>query len=244
MNSYDEHFLDSNIIIGSILKWNKAHRDAYFYFKENYNKNISKRVYDECRSVFINNEMWTLRFIKELNDKFRKMSIINPKSKLYTFRDEFIKTMCAYDPYNCDNIERVIFSFVKDCEPDLLNIIEDSSNYGNFRLIIASTFQKALKSLDSICCGRSSIVNTYQGCPKDYSYDAPVQYSELSKLSVHKSDRLILLDSHYFRSMKIRKDMAFVTSDNEILKNGTKIEIILKGIHLFPPNFCASVKQA
>ncbi len=34
MDKYDEHFLDSNIIIGSILKWNKPHQTSYAYFKK------------------------------------------------------------------------------------------------------------------------------------------------------------------------------------------------------------------
>lgn len=235
MDRYDEHFLDSNIVIGSILKWNKPHQDSHHYFKKDYNKNISKRVYDECRSVFMNNEMWTLRFIKELNDRFAKKLVMNPKPKLYWFRDEFIRNMCAYDPYDCYNIKKIIFNFVKDCKNELLQIMMNGSNYRSFREIIITTFQKALKSLDNICIGNSAVVNTYNKCPEEYSYDAPVQYSELSKLTVHKSDRLILLDSHYFRSIEIRKDMAFITADNEILKNKNKIEGIIRGIHLFPP---------
>lgn len=235
MDNYDEHFLDSNIVIGSILRWNERHQDSYRYFNYDYNKNISKRVYDECRSVFVNNEMWTLRFIKELNDKFGKKLVMNPKSKLNRFKDEFIRNMCAYDPYDCYNIEKIISNFVKDCEGDLLQIMINGSNYKSFRGIITSTFQKALKSLDNICHGEYATVNTYAKCPEEYSYDAPAQYSQLSKLTVHKSDRLILLDSHYFRTMKIRKDMAFITADNEILDNKDKIEDILKGIHLFHP---------
>lgn len=234
MDRYSEHFLDANVIIGSILKWNKPHQDAYSYFKMDYSKNTSRKVYDECRLVFIKNEEWTLRFIKELNDEFKGKSVTNPKRSLHKFRDGYISRICAYDSEKCDNVQRVIFNFVEECEDELLSIMADSFNYNKFKTVIISTFSKALTELDTICYGKVPAVNTYK-CPEKIENECPVQFEDLHKVGIHKSDNRILLDSHYFRSFQIRKDIAFITSDRDLIKNKDRIQDILGGMYIFPP---------
>ena len=134
MDTYDLHFLDSNVIIGLILEWDNLNGRCSSYFGCAADKNTSQRVYNECKSVFNKSRGWSLQFIRQLKDEFAKQSFTNPHKELNEFSEKFIEKICIYEPEDCKKVDSVIKGLINDCESRLINIMKNSNFYINFKM--------------------------------------------------------------------------------------------------------------
>lgn len=109
---------------------------------------------------------------------------------------------------------------------------ENPYYYNDFKRKVVLTFKDAIKSLKKIF---SNEVSVYKHCPETYDDLADIE-GKLEDFGIHRNDRRILLDSHYFRTFEVRSDIAFITFDNGILNNKSDIELLLSGMHIFSPH--------
>jgi hypothetical protein len=230
MDRYHNHFPDSNIILCGIINWEIHNNLCKSYFESNTKFFSSNNVYEESLGVIERNRSWILRFIYNLNEKFKNQTSINFRRDLEEFKDDFVSKICLQDPDNCDKAYDVLTSFINDCNYPLIRIIRDSSFYKDFKIKVENSFKDVHKRLQKIY---DTVLNL-PTCPIDLESILADKYDILIR-DVHRRDCLNLLDAHYISGRHIRDDMAFVTMDGDLFRVKTQINSVLPRIYVFKP---------
>jgi hypothetical protein len=232
-HDFDKHFLDSNVLIGFIIKWDSSNSDCYDYFKEKTNKTVSKRVYNECKRVINRCRRMEEQFLSGAYDYFQGKNLLkNFRRQLNYFTMEYIEKQedNAFG-ISKEKFTKFIRAFTDQCYGPIFNAMIDYSLYTNFAEEIAETFKGAMDELDNICY-TNQIVKVHKEPAKSYKNIFPNFESELNKMGIHKPDNLIILDCYYFKCTYLKEDMAFITSDKGILNVNLKIQEFLDGIYV------------
>lgn len=230
MKRSNDHFLDSNILIGKVLQWDTAHSDCSIYFSSNYNKNISDKVYEECETVFSRFRRGQKRFIREFLNFFGDKDILSFDRSLTYFTKKFVREKAEYFQLNIEKFRKIITNFVNECRNDIFQSVIDQSVI--FCQKIDRAFDSAIDELDQICL--KGLVTLHPGFPKSYSSHYPGVTIDITNLGIHYKDALIIMDSHHLRMKFIKNDLIFVTSDKTILHHTNNIEKLLPGLFVSP----------
>lgn len=181
-------------------------------------------------NVIERNRSWILKFIYNLNEKFKNLASINFRRDLEEFKDEFVSQICLQDPDYCDKAADVLTSFINDCNDPLIRIIRDSSFYIDFKRKVEKSFRDVHEKLKDIY---STVLNM-PTCPMDLEATLTDKYDVLIR-DIHRTDCLILLDAHYISGFHVRNDMTFVTRDTGIFRAKTQVNNVLPRIYVFKP---------
>ncbi len=233
MEEYENHFIDSSIIIASLIHWDSTSNRATSYFsKLNCHRHASDRVYYECRHVIESRRRYALNFFAEFN---RNIEDISSHWNLeYTIR-KFINSYISKLRNEKEKEAIIVYSQV--IMDDLKDMALGSRNYSRIKREIMSSFKSILNELDLICNSSGKCPIMRHSCPEMYTYSEYSKKEDMLMRNVnYKPDVLILLDSYYIKEKIIRTEMAFITFDREhILNNRREIERILPGIYVFSP---------
>lgn len=226
-----DHFLDSNVLVGSRISWDKQYSDAVQYMAvDGIIRHTSKRVYYESKGVFERSRGLILKFLKEFYERFSKYSnALHIEQTVRKFTESFIKPLKEKE-------EKIINSFVNQNFEDLKNVaLNGESELGDFRQNVIDSIKSAINSIDNDCHPDSSaLVYRYDSCP-DY-YKINIGYTELYNVIGYENDALVLMDSNLIKNNYIKNDVCFITADQKhILSNKKEIERILSGIFVMSP---------
>lgn len=229
-----DDFIDTNIIIGSRIKWDRYHNNASGYMtKEGIKRCTSIRVYDECRNVFQKNRSLIIRYLKKFYDDIggRQHNSLRIDQIIMSFTKKFIDKLDEED-------QKVLNSFVKQNLIDIKNVLLGGENkLGDFRRDIIDAFNYADNSVIIDCTSDShALIYRYDNCPKEYDNYYKDEYKKIYGIINHKDDTEILLDSYFIKDTHIKNNINFVTTDHiHILNNKPDIEFILPGINIMSP---------
>ena len=233
MEEYENHFIDSSIIIASLIHWDSTSNRATSYFsKLNCHRHASDRVYYECRHVIESRRRYALNFLAEFNKNIEVISSYwNPEYGIRRFVKSYIRKL------EDEKEKEAIIVYSQIIIDDLKDLILGSENYSKIKRKVLNSFKYILNELDIICNFSNECSIRRHSCPEIYTYS---EYSEKEDMLMenvnHKPDVLVLLDSYYIKEKIVKKEMAFITFDKKhILDNKRKIEKILSGIHIFSP---------
>lgn len=227
-NNFNEHFLDSNIIIGRILGWDHSNSACCEYIEKPTNKNASKTVYKECKSVFSRNKLIQKDFLNKLNIFFENEGINNFNRQLNSFKDNYIINQHSSFRLSESKFEKIINGFIRDCYDRILSSMHNYFDYIRFLGDIDEAFKKANQELNFICYSRSLQIQIHT-CP--LSYESHL-LDKLKSWKIHEPDSTIILDCHHVRTNNIQENIAFITADGDIIDAKTKIETMLSGIYI------------
>ena len=207
LNQFEEHFLDSCIILYKLLGSKKC---VVEYFKENHNRYISRRVKREVENI-IQGRREILAFLDWLEKQEIKKREIN----------EIIDLLSTYElvnPKNMEFMEKFVDKYLETIKDFLIN-----GNKSIFEIIenVSETLLKVLDQWEKLL--RENRIKLHQShfYVECYYY---FEYTGLMKIMNYENDAKILLDA-YDLSKKIIKNIAFLTSDKKhILNNKNEIE--------------------
>lgn len=231
--NYDKHFLDSNILIGFVLRWDHLHDDCFDYFDIEWDKHTSERVYNESKGKITKYRKIQLDFLDKIyqESQYNNKLLFNFQNELGYFINRFIKkNKNNYFELPKKKFIDCILKFTRECNAEIYQTISDYSGYHEIFLNdIRTSFNDAIDELDNICYIFKD-VETHEELFGEYESKYPGYEGNLKKLGIHNPDHRILLDCYYFKLNKFKKETAFITKDGIILKNNDKIEKLLDGI--------------
>ncbi len=217
LNQFEEHFLDSCIILYKLLESKKC---VVEYFKENHNRYISRRVKKEVENIIQGRRREILAFLEWLERQEIKKREIK----------EIIDLISTYELANEKNagfMEKFVDRYLGTIKDFLIN-----GNKSIFEIIenVSDALLKLLDQLEKLL--RENKIKLHQShFYVEYYYY--FEYTDLMKIMNYENDAKILLDA-YDLSKKIIKSIAFLTSDKKhILNNKNEIEKILNRINIF-----------
>ncbi|NLA32224.1 MAG: hypothetical protein GX880_10475 [Methanomicrobiales archaeon] len=229
------HFLDANILIGSLTEWDGQHSRAHRYMQqEGFRRHTSERVYRECTGVLGRFRRTILQYLKYLEQNLPAYP--DPLALDQTIDRLTERRMRAL---SSNREQSVLRSFVRGNMEDLRNAaLGTEEERRAFRRDVIDAIKGALKSLDGDCRDDPSArVFCYTCCPDDYDVHFPEQKSSLIDALQYEPDTLVVLDSYFLLVHRIREEVCFVTADNaHILRNHDRIEEILPGIIVRGPD--------
>lgn len=235
MDRFNEHFLDSNVIIGAILDWDHSHSDCCDYFNNCVStKNASENVYIECETVLGRLRRIQKNFILELNEYAQTRNITNPDRLLRQFIAKYVHDNHSLLDISKDKFKDILNEFTGECYSYIVSAMTDYLTCMLFLSKIDEAFSDALNQLNSTCFGSNPQITIHK-FTISYNSTFPTFIEKLKSFGIHKSDRLIILDCHFLVTNIIQTDMAFITSDNKILKTKRDVESLLQGTHIFEP---------
>ncbi|MDR1721948.1 MAG: hypothetical protein LBR24_02735 [Methanobrevibacter sp.] len=226
MYSYNKHFLDSNILLGNILP-SKDIKIYESYFSQDFKKLISYRVSKESINVIFRSK----RVSEKLLDFFRERIINRPTNPIQAeitlnkIKNDFIH---LYDEKNFpENIKREKFIAMVNENYELFfdsfyqDLISNSHTHiDELKKKTSKDFTNYLKNLNILL----STLNI--GTFYFENDDVPLERA-ISKIGIHKSDKLILLDCYTFSKKFSNEVVAFITSDKGIISSQKNIEKVL-----------------
>ena len=242
MYLFSDHFLDANILIGSLIDWDVQHRCTTNYMnRKELKRHTSKRVYREAKGVLEKMRRTIPKFLDKFYDDLNKregshnvLTNVDYQKMIDKSSNDFIKK----ERLN-DKERNAIKSFVWMNFLDLQKVALGGENkFGEFKKDIIDIFKRALNTLDKKCQTRDKelIICRYDECPESYKDDYPNERSDLNSLINYKNDVLVLLDSYYIKNHWVQNDVCFITTDKEhILSSADGIEKILCGIYIAEP---------
>ncbi|MDO8871190.1 MAG: hypothetical protein Q7V05_00455 [Methanoregula sp.] len=207
----ENHFLDANVIIGSLISWDAQYDRSVRYFTgQGMFRHTSKRVYGECTGVFEGSRRVLLRYLKEF---YRRFNTFNDPMTLDPLIERFTQTWSAnlYD----EKMSRIIGNFVQTHRTDLRNVaLGSEQNYGDFQRQIRKAIQYALNELDCRCTDTNPTeIFRYDCCPHDLTPVYPTEYSSLISSLNYAPDVNVLLDSFHIKRTMLQGSVHFVTTD-------------------------------
>jgi hypothetical protein len=233
MHRYKEHFLDSNVVLNFLLFWNDS-TDCYNYFQRSFNKNISEKVFRECETVISRLKRIQINFLKNFNLYMSSRDIFYFDTNIISFSRIFIKKNHHDYDLSEKKFKKIIMDFIEDLHEDIYKAVSNGLDYKNFLKIINETFFTIGEYLEDLCTGDDSQLILHRKFPNSYAFKYPDVFDDLEKLPIHYSDRQILLDCHHFKETILKEDLAFLTSDKDVLDNEENIFRIIN-IHTFQP---------
>lgn len=229
------HFLDTNILIGSRISWDRQHYDAHRYMQQDgIRRHTSERVHRECTGVFERFRRTTLKIIKKLVDDLP--SNPNPftlEKTIVRLAEQHAKSL------KNEKEKQALHSFVRQNMQELRECaLQTEQERNTFKQRIIDAIKGALESLDWDCRSDDPSVPIfcYTCCPDNYDTHLPIEKSTLTATIGYEPDTLVLLDAYFIQVHHIQENVCLVTTDNaHILKNREKIEMTLPGITIRGP---------
>lgn len=229
-----DHFLDANILIGSLVEWDGQHHCTYRYMRqEGFRRHTSERVYAECTGVLGRFRRTVLQYLM-----YMEQNIPGHPDPLTL--DQTVDRLTARRVRTLANKREqgALRSFYRRNREDLRNaMLGTEEERRAFRRDVIRAIKGALDSLDQDCRDDPSApVICHTGYPDDYDDCFPKEKSALAGALGYAPDTLVLLDSYYLLASRIREGVCFVTTDTtHILRNRDRIEEILTGITVRDP---------
>jgi predicted nucleic acid-binding protein len=83
LNGCNDHFIDSNVVLGFVIGWDSLRDKSSSYFDlEDIIRYSSERVYEECEIVLNNIKRWILLFIYKIH-KYCEKNLLPILSLIY-----------------------------------------------------------------------------------------------------------------------------------------------------------------
>ncbi len=228
------HFLDANVLIGSLVEWDGQHRCTYRYMQqEGFRRHTSKCVYAECADVLGRFRRTVLQYLE-----YVEQSIPGHPDPLTLDQTIDRLTGRRMRMLASKREQNVLRSFVRRNKEDLRNaMLGTEEGWRAFRRDVIRAIKGALGSLDRDCRDDPfAPVVCHACCPGDYDDCFPGEKSALADALGYEPDTLVVPDSYYLRVSRIREEVCFVTTDTiHILRNRERIEEILPGITVRDP---------
>ena len=228
-----DHFLDTNVIIGSRIKWDNQRNAATRYMATNsVQRHISQRVYDEASEVFERIRSIINSFLDKLGNVRQRFSA----TPLRHYLDNVIREFRTENENRLNNnVWKALLRFIEKNFED----IEYSINKGKNEILIykrkiVRIIQEAILSYQDDCEYRQgSAILLHDGFPPDYSDKE--EYTKLRRImGARNIDIHILLDSYYLGQAIILTGILFITFDKkDITSKKEDIENVLNGITIY-----------
>lgn len=230
----ENHFLDANVIIGSLISWDAQHDRSVRYFEiHGMFRHTSLRVYGECTGVFEASRRELLRYLKEFYRRFNQTSDpLHIDALIQRFTAEYSAGLAD------DRMKRIVSNFVRTHIMDLRNVaLGGERTFGEFNQDIRDAIRYALDELANRCIdAEGAEIYRYDSCPSDHTPVYPAEYGVLFGSMNYAPDVNVLLDSYHIKETQLRSTVRFITTDfTHITRNKVTIERVLPGIHIFNP---------
>jgi len=159
----ENHFLDANVIIGSLISWDVQHdRSVQYFTTKGVLRHTSRRVYSECTGVFEGSRRELLRYLKEFYRRFN-----GPIDPLHV--DYIIQRFTTEYTASLDNekMRRIINNFVRTHMGTLRNVaLGGEQTFGDFQKSIRDAIHYALDELARRCIDTvDAEIFRYDCCP-------------------------------------------------------------------------------
>ena len=230
MFCFNNHFLDSNILLGRIL--GEEHTEKYRnYFAHDIDRYISIRVKKECENVINRLKRLSLRFISYIMDIARSNQNINLMGidqLMNKMKMDFIKIFnekSYYEGLDKEKFVKIVTDLLNDWYDNLKDdfIHGTSINSKKIKNNIKVTYREANKSLKNIF----SNLNIGQYYQKE---DNNLFEEKIKNIGIHKSDNCILLDCYVLSKNHLNEKVAFITQDQKICENNENLQIIFNSL--------------
>lgn len=225
----ENHFLDANVIIGSLISWDAQHDRSVRYFEtQGMFRHTSRRVYSECVGVFEGSRPVLLRYLKEF---YRRFNGFSDPIRLDTLIQQFTSEYSA--GLENDKMKRIVSSFVRANMPDLRNVaLGGEHTFGEFKQSVRDAIIYALNELGCRCIDTAGAeIFRFDCCPTDHTPLYALQYGNLFSSLNYAPDVNVLLDSYHIKETQLQSTVWFITTDIIHIKtNKVKIEQVLPGI--------------
>jgi hypothetical protein len=242
------HFLDSNIIVGSELHWNTHHRVLNEYLIEvKATRHISNFVSEECIRVLGNNRRYTQIFLDACCEveNFKLWAITEEiqrvKRKLFKAqRDKLYSGLQSQEEDDKDELslhkrEAIIDSFTRGNQR--LQTAIGSDALQRYALEVRQEIWDAIKRVNKSCCTAEEIEFHKHLVDDSDLKQFNREEGELAKKIDNKDDVRILLDAFFVKEAKLHEKTCFVTIDKEdIIGQKSDIEACLVGLKVKPPS--------
>lgn len=208
MFSLDNHFIDSNVILGFVIDWDGLKSKCRKYFQNACNRYASENVYDECESVLSDVKDWVLKFLHAISKE-------HPIISSYFKKDldvliEKTATQHSNSMREYQKIVDVLRSFSNHHQIELRNIMTGNNPYKPFRKTVTNAFKDSRRNF-------ISVFNHLITKSEKHPFSLGLKYkSHILKRQIHNTDFKILLDAYHFSDNYLTEQMAFITFDNGI----------------------------
>jgi hypothetical protein len=230
----ENHFLDANVIIGSLIPWDTQWDRSVRYFEtQGMFRHTSLRVYGECTGVFEGSRRELLRYLKEFYRRFNQSS--DPM-----YLDHHIQQFTAdYSAgFDDEKMKRIVANFVRMHMTDLRNVaLGGEQSFGDFKQSIRDAITYALNELANRCIDTEGAeIYLYSCCPIDHTPLYASEYRMLFTSMSYAPDVNVLLDSYHIKETRLQGTVHFITTDfTHIIQHKVTIERVLPGIIIFNP---------
>jgi len=165
------HFLDANILIGSLVEWDGQHRHTHCYMQqEGFRRHTSERVYRECTGVLGRFRRTILRYLEHMDRNFPgHPDPLTLDRTIDRLTERWVRKLASGREQN------VIRSFVSRNRQDLRNsALGTEEERRAFRRDAIEAIKGALASLDRDCRDDPAApVLCHTCCPGDYAAHSP-----------------------------------------------------------------------
>jgi hypothetical protein len=211
MHNYENHFIDSNVILGFIIEGLDSKYGNYFSLS--FDRYASQNVYNECENVLNNNKTWILRFIKVIKKEFDVKKIENYKEELSLIIGKVGSFFYNPSTIMGKKVLNVLSSFSENHESELKSLITGSFEFKVFQRNITDANKKARKKL---MCVFDEMITEKNGHPAPIK-DFFQQYQKLKGMGMHKNDFILIVDTYFISYYYVKEDLAFITFDGHII---------------------------
>ena len=232
--NYPCHFLDTNVLLDVVIKWNINPRsECRKYMECSSTKYISERVHSESEKVLNRHRKVAFKYMSFFLEEYNSGKI-HSENNLQGLRRNFL---VKYD----DQLypEKIHFkrfrSLVKAIDlyfhDEFVNYLYNPTDitFNTLKSSIRKEITDAQQDLDDIC--DQNLIK----CPNSYDNTMQMLENQLLGLGLHKPDHLILLDCHCLGNTTLNVNLAFITSDNGIVDSKDDIEAMLNNLFIFKP---------
>lgn len=227
----EEHFLDTNVIIGYTVKWDSHSMTCKSYFSEieanGCNLQTSITVENEARTVIEECRRLVLQAVEALSSSFSpggmhqiNNDLINFITKEFSHEERF-SAMKSYIEYKSTDIRNLLLQ-----DRSLDNLIVD----------IREDFKKPIKFLNILKNNEDSTkVSLFCETLKNYSSEYSQEYYELDKIMDNKKDRDIAFDAYHLMKREGFDEIVLSSLDRDFVDEDfkPKIEETLDGLQIF-----------
>ena len=244
----DEHFCDTNIIIGYTVQWSNLSNPVAAYFgciDDCCNVRFSKRAIEEARSVIQQHRRVAQQAARLV---FEKYVPSNTYSQLEDIK-RFVRSELSNGHRGpSDSILNGVMVFIEDNEWlfDGFAKIERSEVFEQDLLEIAKAFEEPLAFLESL--GDDDIshgeISLFTSCEDDYAFYP--EFSNVEPLFPYEAlDLNLLFDAFHFLNQDECTLVAFVTNDHkDFISNREEIEAELEGVCIHTPDEVVEIVDA
>ncbi len=242
------HFLDSNVIVGSELHWNTHHRVLNEYLIEvKATRHISNFVSEECIRVLGNNRRYTRNFLDACCEveNFKLWDIPEEiqrvKRKLFQAqRDKLYSGLQSQEEDDKDELslqkrEAIIDSFTRGNQR--LQTAIGSDALQRYALELRQEIEDAIKRINRNCCTFEEIEFRRHLVDNKDLKQFNREEGKLAKKIGNEDDIRILLDAFFVKENTLREKTCFVTIDKkDIIDHKSDIEACLVGLEVKRPS--------